>query len=184
MAHASSPMSFQGQPSRWPRIVIHMQRSWTPTTTRETDVANHLLGTGGAQQLLGTQSYGKMSLDVAVKSNLGWKRMALPSTSSSFSTFDTHKTYIGDASSLFSPSEVRFSDLDFVFVVAPRNAGFPLSPAFNAESRARRSESERRDKTGGYLWHRQLLEPLYQSCSRGGPSLRFARPVSLFGGCG
>ena len=97
-----------------------------------TDVADHLLGNGAAQQLFSTQSYGKMRLDVAVKANLGWKRMPLPSTSYSFSTFDTHKTYISAAASLFSPSDVRFSDYDFVFVVAPQNAGFPLSPAFNA----------------------------------------------------
>ena len=97
-----------------------------------TDVANHLLGNGAAQQLFSTQSYGKMRLDVAVKSNLGWKRMTLPSTSYSFSTFDTHKTYISAAASHFSPSDVSFSDYDFVFLVAPQNAGFPLSPAFNA----------------------------------------------------
>ena len=66
-----------------------------------TDIANHLLGNGAAQKLFSTQSYGKMSMDVAVKSNLGWKRMALPSTSYSFSTFDTHKTYISAAASLF-----------------------------------------------------------------------------------
>ena len=58
--------------------------------------------------------------------------MPLPSTSYSFGTFETHKEYISAAASLFSRSDVRFSDYDFVFAVAPQNAGFPLSPAFNA----------------------------------------------------
>ena len=97
-----------------------------------TEVANHLLGNGAAQELFSTQSYGKMNLDVAVKADLGWKRMPLPSTSYSFTTFDTHKTYLSAAASLFSPSDMKFSDYDFVFVVAPQAAGFPLSPAFNA----------------------------------------------------
>ena len=102
-------------------------------STSATNVANHLLGNGAAQQLFSTQSYGKMSLDVAIKANLGWKRMPLPSTSYSFGTFEAHKEYISAAASLFSLSDVRFSDYDFVFVVAPQNAGFPLSPAFNAD---------------------------------------------------
>jgi hypothetical protein len=34
MEHVSSPMTLQGQLSRWTRIVIHMDRSWTPATTR------------------------------------------------------------------------------------------------------------------------------------------------------
>ena len=115
-------------------VMIFVDFSNAPAgSASATDVANHLLGNGAAQQLFSTQSYGKMSLDVAVKSNRGWKRMALPSTSYSFDTFDTHKTYISAAASLFSPSDVRFSDYDFVFVVAPQNAGFPLSPAFNAD---------------------------------------------------
>ena len=102
-------------------------------STSATNVANHLLGNGAAQQLFSTQSYGKMSLDVAIKANLGWKRMPLSSTSYSFGTFEAHKEYISAAASLFSLSDVRFSDYDFVLVVAPQNAGFPLSPAFNAE---------------------------------------------------
>jgi len=115
-------------------VMIFVDFSNAPAgSASATDVANHLLGNGAARQLFSTQSYGKMSLDVAVKSNRGWKRMALPSTSYSFSTFDTHKTYISAAASLFSPSDVKFSDYDFVFVVAPQNAGFPLSPAFNAD---------------------------------------------------
>ena len=102
-------------------------------STSATNVANHLLGNGAAQQLFSTQSYGKMSLDVAIKANLGWKRMPLPSTSYSFATFETHREYISAAASLFSRSDVRFSNYDFVFVVAPQNDGFPLSPAFNAD---------------------------------------------------
>jgi M6 family metalloprotease-like protein len=115
-------------------VVIFVDFSNAPAgSTSATTVANHLLGNGAAQQLFSTQSYGKMSLDVAVKANLGWKRMPLPSTSYSFGTFETHREYIGAAASLFSLSDVRFSDYDFVLVVAPQNAGFPLSPAFNAD---------------------------------------------------
>ena len=66
-------------------VMIFVDFSNAPAgSASATDVANHLLGTGAAQQLFSTQSYGKMSLDVAVKSDLGWKRMALPSTSYSF----------------------------------------------------------------------------------------------------
>ncbi|MGA7392378.1 MAG: hypothetical protein WBV90_00125 [Terrimicrobiaceae bacterium] len=106
-----------------------------------TDVADHLLGNGAAQQLFSIQSYGKMRLDVAVKANPGWNRMPLPSTSYSFSTFDTHKTYISAAASLFSPSDVRFSDYDFLFVVAPQNGVFrfrqPSMPIAGRASRLR-----------------------------------------------
>lgn len=115
-------------------VMIFVDFSNAPAgSTSATNVANHLLGNGAAQQLFSTQSYGKMSLDVAIKANLGWKRMPLPSTSYSFGTFEAHKEYISAAASLFSLSDVRFSDYDFVFVVAPQNAGFPLSPAFNAD---------------------------------------------------
>jgi M6 family metalloprotease-like protein len=115
-------------------VMIFVDFSNAPAgSASATDVANHLLGNGAAQQLFSTQSYGKMSLDIAVKSNLGWKRMAKPSTEYSLSDFAEHKKYISDAASLFSPPDVRFADYDFVFVVAPQNAGFPLSPAFNAD---------------------------------------------------
>jgi M6 family metalloprotease-like protein len=100
------------------------------------DTANHLLGNGQAQALYHAQSYHKLTLDVTVKSDLGWKRMPQPSTKYNFLPSDSHaseshKTYISHAAALFSPSEVRFSDYTFVFLVAPQNAGFPLSPAFN-----------------------------------------------------
>ena len=101
-------------------------------STSASDTANHLLGNGQAQALYHDQSSHKLTLDVTVKSDLGWKRMPHPSTQYNFQTFDSHKAYITDAAALFSPSEVRFSDYTFVLIVAPQNAGFPLSPAFNA----------------------------------------------------
>jgi M6 family metalloprotease-like protein len=101
-------------------------------TTSAADTANHLLGNGQAQALYRAQSAQTLILDVTVRSDLGWKRMPGPSTNYSFQTFASHKAYITDAATLFSPAEVRFSEYTFVFLVAPQNAGFPLSPAFNA----------------------------------------------------
>jgi M6 family metalloprotease-like protein len=100
--------------------------------TSASGTANHLLGNGKAQILYQAQSDQKLILDVTVRSDLGWKRMPRPSTQYSFQTFASHKAYFTDAAALFSPSEVSFSDYTFVFIVAPPNAGFPLSPAFNA----------------------------------------------------
>ncbi len=100
--------------------------------TSALDTATHLLGNGQAQALYAAQSDQKLILDVTVRSDLGWKRMPKPSTQYSFQTFDTHQAYFTDAAALFSPSEVNFSDYTFVFLVAPPNAGFPFSPAFNA----------------------------------------------------
>jgi M6 family metalloprotease-like protein len=100
-------------------------------------VARHLLGDGKAQQLFREQSYGKLDLQVKVYSGLGWRRIPAPSTSYMHETdprmgFDAHKTYIAAAASRFSRKEVNFSDYALVFIVAPRGAGFPLSPAFTA----------------------------------------------------
>lgn len=115
-------------------VMVFVDFSNAPAgSTSASDTANHLLGNGSAQQLYHDQSYQKLTLDVTVMSHLGWKRMPRPSTSYSFETFDSHRSYITDAAALFSPSEVNFSDYTFVFIVAPQCAGFPLSPAFNAE---------------------------------------------------
>jgi len=96
------------------------------------DTVTHLLGNGQAKILYAAQSEQKLILDVTVRSDLGWRRMPMPSTQYSFQTFDRHRAYFTDAAALFASSEVNFSDYRFVFLVAPPNAGFPLSPAFNA----------------------------------------------------
>jgi M6 family metalloprotease-like protein len=103
-----------------------------PGTDLPGNVAAHLLGSGGAQQLYRDQSYGKLALDVNVFSGLGWRRMPQPASAYSFTSFDSHKAYMTDACALFSPSEVSFGSYPLVLVVNPKSAGFPLSPAFNA----------------------------------------------------
>jgi M6 family metalloprotease-like protein len=103
-----------------------------PADADAAGVAAHLLGGGAAQQLYRDQSYQKLQLDVTVLSALGWRRMRSPSTNYTFTTFASQKAYITDACSLFSLSEVDFSAYSLVLVVAPRGAGFGLSPAFNA----------------------------------------------------
>src|SRR6266481_4608212 len=114
-------------------VMVFVDFSNAPAgSTSASDTANHLLGNGQAQALYHAQSDQKLILDVTVRSDLGWKRMPGPSTNYNFQTFASHKAYITDAAALFSPSEVRFSDYTFVFLVAPQNAGFRLSPAFNA----------------------------------------------------
>ena len=114
-------------------VMVFVDFSNAPAgSTSASDTAKNLLGNGQSQALYHTQSYQKLTLDVTVRSDLGWKRMPRPSTIYNFETFDSHKIYITDAAALFSPPEVKFSDYTFVFIVAPQNAGFPLSPAFNA----------------------------------------------------
>lgn len=95
-------------------------------------VADHLLGGGKAQQLYRDQSYGKLKLDVAVRADLGWRRMPKPSTAYSFFPSERHREYIAAAAGLFAPKEVRFKDFHFTFVVAPEAAAFSVSPAFTA----------------------------------------------------
>jgi M6 family metalloprotease-like protein len=101
-------------------------------STSASETANHLLGDGRAQKLYHDQSYHGLVLDVTARTDLGWRRMPGPSTGYNFETFEAQKAYITDAAALFSPSEVNFSHYTFIFVVAPPNAGFRLSPAFNA----------------------------------------------------
>ena len=67
-----------------------------------------------------------------VREDLGWRPMPRPSTAYSFLDFDPHKVYITDAAALFPAASVDFSVYRFVFIVAPPDAAFPVSPAFNA----------------------------------------------------
>ncbi|MEK6803319.1 MAG: hypothetical protein AABZ34_11715 [Nitrospirota bacterium] len=91
----------------------------------------HLQGNGQAQQLFHDQSYGAFTLTVNVLSHLGWRRLAQPSSRYNCHDFTSHRQYIADAAGLFA-GEIDFSQYHFVLIVAPPNAGFPDSPAFNA----------------------------------------------------
>jgi hypothetical protein len=92
--------------------------------------ADHLLGHGRAQQLFHDQSYGQLTLDVTVRSDLGWRRLSKPSTHYDILKFEQHRSYISDAAALFRPAEIKFPSYQMVFVVPPKRASFPLSPAF------------------------------------------------------
>jgi M6 family metalloprotease-like protein len=104
-----------------------------PADGQETQpIADHLLGSGKAQQFFKDTSYGKMSLEVSVIN--GWKRMPRPVgkyvDSAGGFDFERHKAYITDACALFP--EVDFSAWQFVYVVAVKTKVIALSPAFNA----------------------------------------------------
>ena len=90
-------------------------------------VADHLLGAGRAQRLYNEQSYGKLALDVAVRSDLGWRRMPKDATSFSFDSWQRHRDYVAEAAARFP--DVKFNDFHFTLVVAPEGAPFPASPA-------------------------------------------------------
>jgi len=92
--------------------------------------ADHLLGSGQAQQLYRDQSYGRLTLDVTVRSDLGWRRLRESSTSYDLTNFESQRSYISAAAALFHPAEIKFSDYQMVFVVAADTPSFPLSPAF------------------------------------------------------
>jgi M6 family metalloprotease-like protein len=101
-------------------------------------VAEHLLGKGRFGALYADQSSGSLALDVTVRSELGWRRLARRSTefgtlSGGTVTFDTsaqHQRYIREAVTAFTPQEVNFADFGMVFIVAPEEAAFRNSPAF------------------------------------------------------
>lgn len=95
------------------------------------DQATHLLGNGQAQRLFHDQSHGTFELTVDVMAHLGWRRLAQSSGRYNCHDFTSHRQYIADAAVLFA-DEVDFSSYRFVLIVAPPNAGFPDSPAFNA----------------------------------------------------
>ena len=94
--------------------------------------ADRLLGGGQAQQLYRDQSYGQLTLDVTVRSDLGWRRLPKPSTSYDLTDFDSQQSYISAAAALFHPAEIKFSDYQMVFVVAADtpSSGFQVSPGF------------------------------------------------------
>ena len=92
--------------------------------------AEHILGGGKAQQLYHEQSYGQLTLDVTVRSDLGWRRMSKDSTSYDFEDFKSQREYISAAAGLFRPAEITFSDYQMVFVVAANTDNLALSPAF------------------------------------------------------
>lgn len=94
--------------------------------------ADRLLGSAQAQQLYRDQSYGQLTLDVTVRSDLGWRRLPKPSTSYNLTDFDSQQSYISAAAALFHPAEIKFSDYQMVFVVAADtpSPGFQVSPAF------------------------------------------------------
>jgi len=101
-------------------------------------VAEHLLGKGDFSKLFRDQSFGNLALDVTVMSKLGWKPLAKRSTQYGtlegglveFRTSAQHREYIADAVAAFTPAEVRVGDFGMVFVVAPKEAAFRVSPAF------------------------------------------------------
>ena len=95
-----------------------------------------------AQQLLHDQSYGKLTLDVDVRHDLGWRRMPKPSSSPDYDFSETgtdrggaQKRYLTDAGLLFAPpfgSKVIFAAYQIVYIVPPPGSHLPISPAFNA----------------------------------------------------
>ncbi len=100
-------------------------------------LAGDLLGNGLAQKLFHEQSYGGLTLDVTVRSDLGWQRM--PGASSDLDTHETgpHRTYIERAAALFTKfdntqDEVTFSAYHLVFIVAPEQAALGGASAFAA----------------------------------------------------
>jgi M6 family metalloprotease-like protein len=95
------------------------------------DQATHLLGNGQAQRLFHDQSHGTFELTVDILDHLGWRRLSQSSSNYNWHDFTSHRQYIADAAGLFA-GELDFSTYQFVLIVAPPNAGFPDSPAFNA----------------------------------------------------
>jgi hypothetical protein len=111
-------------------VMIFVDFPDAPARKSTADVRHHLLGRGKAQQLYHEQSYGRLTLDVTVRSDLGWRQMSKPSTSYDLLKFKSQRSYISAAAGLFRPAEIRFSDYQMVFVVAADTPHFPLSPAF------------------------------------------------------
>jgi len=110
-----------------------------PGVADRDEVAEHLLGKGKFGALYNGQSFGSLALDVSVRSDLGWRRLARRSrefgtlNADDTVTFDTsaqHRRYIAEVVAAFTPAEVRFTDFDMVFIVAPEEAAFRNSPAF------------------------------------------------------
>ena len=87
-----------------------------------------------AVRLFNEESYGKLTLDVDVKSDLGWKRMPINSSGYSLEVGDSQRHYITHAAKLFthlfSPL-INFGAYNFVYIVPPSGAAPEKSPAFN-----------------------------------------------------
>ena len=96
-------------------------------------------GRWGVEGFYADQSFGRLNLRVEVKDDLGWRRMARlstdygdPAANHHFTSHAQHVKYIEDVAKLFSPAEVKAGTFDMVFIVAPKGAAFPFSPAFPA----------------------------------------------------
>jgi M6 family metalloprotease-like protein len=114
-------------------VMIFVDFPDAPGIAEPDAVAAHLLGNGGVFETFVDQSHGNLDLTVAVRSDLGWRRM--PKDSEQFNFWsptmevDGHRRYLEAAAVLFK-GDVNFADFDFVYVVAPEQGALPLSPAF------------------------------------------------------
>jgi hypothetical protein len=151
-------------------------------------IGKHLLGCGKAQQLFHDQSYGQLTLDVTVRSDLGWRRLSKPSTAYDIDNdFESQKSYISDAAALFRPAEIRFPDYQIVFVVASKTASFEYSPAFTpgGERRSlvpgRRHDTTRAQPvlgTNGQYWGEGVLVYTVDATAEESPVTVIPRQVS------
>jgi M6 family metalloprotease-like protein len=88
-----------------------------------------LLGTGKFQRLYNEQSYGKLSVEVDIKGDLGWRRLPL-SSQIKLTDGAQQRTYVTAALNAFP--DVNFGDYSFVIFVPPKDAtGIMPSPGFN-----------------------------------------------------
>jgi M6 family metalloprotease-like protein len=93
------------------------------------DHAMILLGTGKFQRLYNEQSYGKLSVEVDIKGDLGWRRLAL-SSQINLTDANQQRSYITAALDAFP--DVNFGNYTFVIFVPPQGAtGIMPSPGFN-----------------------------------------------------
>lgn len=97
-------------------------------TASATLTGENLLGGGQAQRPFREQSYGRLELDVTVRSDLGWRRMSYNATSYDTLNGESQRQYVSTVVSLFHPDEVRFSDFDIVFMVAAETEQFRFRP--------------------------------------------------------
>jgi len=96
------------------------------------DVARSLLGNGNAQRLFYDQSHQRMTLDVDVRSDLGWRSM--PSPIGEFEThgsFEQHKEYVCQAACLYA-ADIDFSEYALVLIATPEGADLKGASSFTA----------------------------------------------------
>jgi hypothetical protein len=86
---------------------------------------------GQFKQLFHDQSYGKLTVQVDVRADLGWHRMTKDSSVYHLGEFGSQKAYITDAAKLFPRFSVLFGAYSFVFIVPSRDAKPPVSVGFN-----------------------------------------------------